>query len=49
MPAKKYPRSVGHYEEWINAAKGQGDGCGSDFEKGNRSQKFFHKKPKMSK
>ncbi len=33
MPEKKYPRSVGHYEEWLLAAKGQGDGCGSDFEK----------------
>ena len=33
LPAKKYPRSVGHYEEWLMAAKGQGDGCGSDFEK----------------
>jgi len=31
MPAEKYPRSVGHYEEWLLAAKGQGDGCNSDF------------------
>ncbi|MCK4887323.1 MAG: Gfo/Idh/MocA family oxidoreductase [Planctomycetes bacterium] len=31
LPAKKYPRSVGHYEEWLLAAKGQGNGCGSDF------------------
>ena len=33
LPANKYPRSAGHYAEWLMAAKGQGDGCGSDFEK----------------